>query len=203
MNLSRITSAFVRFASGLRRKHEIASEHLLVPEGPRLHLGCGQVHLEGWINVDRERTKFTDQVFDFKNIREAYTDSSVAAVMMIHSLSYLRFWEAQIFFRDVYAILKPSGEFILELPDLAKCAQSLLKAIPVDAGTYLEAVRAVYAFDMDEHRQRNSYAPYHFGWSAWHLSNELKEAGFKNVRILDPLTHGPRLWRDTRIHATK
>ena len=72
-----------------------------------------------------------------------------------------------------------------------------------DPAAYLEAVRGLYAFDLDQLEARVSYTPYAFGWSSWHLVLELERAGNGGVRVLDPATHGPRPWRDTRIEAVK
>ena len=62
---------------------------------------------------------------------------------------------------------------------------------------YIEAVRAIYAFDLTQVRTRATYQPYAFGWSYWHLKRELEIAGFSTVFSADE-THGRRIWRDIR-----
>jgi hypothetical protein len=168
----------------------------------RLHLGCGTNNLDGWINIDVTDNSLADVVMDFKNIKGVFQPQSVREILMVHSISYLRLWEARDFFADTFSLLEPTGRLVLEFPDVVKCATAITrKEIPVEE--YLEAVRAFYAFDLDEIRQKKPYTPYAFGWSAWHISQELKNVGFSDVAIKDPDTHNRRIWRDTRIEAIK
>jgi hypothetical protein len=173
------------------------------PDGKvRLHLGCGQDYWPGYVNVDIGRDALCDVRMDFTRIGERYPHDSVAEVVLIHSLSYLRLWQARDLFTELYRILVRGGGLIIELPDLAKCAK---KALTCEGNLteYLEAVRALYAFDMDHIAQRTMFTPYAFGWSSWHLKRELEKAGFRHVTVCDPRTHEQRTWRDTRLEAVK
>jgi len=172
------------------------------PEGAKVNLGCGQQYLEGWVNVDSNPGVTTDLACDFRELPQYFPPGSLAVIQMIHSISYLRYWEAQDFFRGVHTLLQPKGCLILEFPDIEKCARRI-RFCHGELGPYLEAVRAIYAFDLDQIRCRESYIPYHFGWSAWHINEELRQAGFSRIRIRQPQTHGPRFWRDTRVEAIK
>lgn len=168
----------------------------------RLNLGCGGMYLPGWVNVDLDPKSHPDLCCDFQGVRKAFLDSTVDEILMVHSISYLRLWEARAFFRDALALLKPGAKLTLEFPDIAKCAGALINN-EGNGPEYLEAVRAIYAFDMTQIQKREPYIPYAFGWSAWHMSEELKAAGFASVCIEDPQTHGPRVWRDVRVVASK
>ncbi|SRR6266513_4311061 len=168
----------------------------------KLHLGCGDVHLRDWINVDVSPNSAADVVMDFRYLGDALPASSVDEVMMIHSLSYLRLWEARDLLAALNRMLKPGSKFIAEFPDAEKCAMAIAGASRV-VTPYLEAVRGFYAFDMGQIAARKPYAPYAFGWAAWHLEQELLAAGFVAVRTLHPLTHGSLTWRDSRVEATK
>ena len=173
------------------------------PDGKiRLHLGCGQDYWPGYVNVDSGANSLCDVRMDFTRIGERYSNSSVVEVSLIHSLSYLRLWQARDLFIELYRILEPGGSIIIELPDLAKCAQKAL-ACEDDLAEYLEAVRGFYAFGMDQIDQREMFTPYAFGWSSWHCKLELEKVGFSQVTVCDPQTHDKRRWRDTRIEAVK
>jgi hypothetical protein len=175
-----------------------------IPDGPRVHLGCGGVRAEGWINVDRVETSATDAVFDFKDIGSHFESGSLGAVMLIHSVSYLRLWEARDFFKMVYSLLKPNGVLILEFPDFLKCCEMALKATREGSlADYIEAVRGVFAFDLGQIEQKQDYTPYHMAWSPFHLSVELAQVGFQDIRVCPPVTHGPRPNRDSRIEAIR
>jgi len=168
----------------------------------RLHLGCGNDYWPGYVNIDSSQVADLDLCLDFSQIGEYYMDSSVAEVVMIHCLSYLRLWEARDLFKDIYRLLETSGRLIIELPDLAKCAQKVLDS-EGNLDSYLEAARGIYAFDLGQIAHREMYTSYCFGWSSWHLSLELKKVGFRQVNICAPKTHGQMDLRDTRLEAVK
>jgi hypothetical protein len=152
------------------------------------------------VNVDADRRANSDVCLDFTEVGAVFSDASVSEVVMIHSLSYLRLWQARDLFKDLKRLMQPGGRLIIEFPDLAKCARMALDS-DAQPERYLEAVRGLYAFDLDQIASRAMFTPYAFGWSAWHLKLELEQAGFRNVRVCDPQTHERRLWRDTRLEA--
>jgi len=167
-----------------------------------LHLGCGAVHLDGWINIDQSMKSAADIVVDFREIGNLIPTLSVHEVLMIHSLSYVRLWEARDLFGTIYRILEPGGRFTTEFPDVEKCAAEI--GTPGHSvEQHLEAIRGFYAFDLGQIRRREPYIPYAFGWAAWHLEAELRAVGFRTVQTLAPETHGTMRWRDSRVEATK
>lgn len=168
----------------------------------RLHLGCGTDYWTGYINIDSSPQADCDLRLDFTRIAEVFGDGSVSEVSMMHSLSYLRLWEARDFLVDTYQLLEPGGRLVVELPDLLKCARRALESAG-NLDEYLEAVRGLYAFDIGQIERRERFTPYAFGWSAEHLRVELERVGFSSVSILEPQTHGRRVWRDVRVEATK
>ncbi len=180
----------------LRRTSGIAGE------GVRLHLGCGDDYWPGWINVDSDRRVPCDLHADFVDIGKRYLPGTVSEVAMIHSLGYLRLWEARSLFADLYRALGEGGVFSIELPDLAKCAARVLQS-EGNIAEYMEGVRGIYAFGMDQIAASELFTPYAFGWSAWHLAKELRDAGFRSVDVGGPQKHGRIEWRDTRIVARK
>src|SRR5882762_7889754 len=130
----------------LRRRARPPELESLVRRTPvRLHLGCGDEHLDGWINVDENPASAADVVMDFRRIGEALAKATVDEVMMIHSLSYLRFWEARELLGVLHNVLKPGGKFIAEFPDVEKCAVAIGRARR-EVNSYVEAVRGFYAF---------------------------------------------------------
>ncbi len=168
----------------------------------RLHLGCGYEHWKGWINVDISADSVADVVADFREIKNYFEQGTIDEIVMIHSISYLRLWEARELFTDSRSILKKGRRLILEFPDIAKCAENLLRS-EGNVPEYLEAVRGFYAFGMDQIARREKFVTYAFGWAAWHMKHELEAAGFSSVQIKDPQTHDRMIWRDTRIEAVK
>lgn len=168
----------------------------------RLHLGCGSEYWEGYVNIDSRADIKTDLQLDFTKIGSHYADFSVAEVALIHSISYLRLFEARDLFSTIFRMLEPGGRMIIECPDFVKCATKALNS-ENNLSEYLEGIRGLYAFDMDQIKRKDCYLPYAFTWSTFHLQSELKAVGFKKIDVCPPLTHDQRIWRDIRIEATK
>ncbi|MCO8121413.1 hypothetical protein NHH03_06665 [Stieleria sp. TO1_6] len=167
----------------------------------KLNLGCGPMHLDDYINIDADPRACADFYLTFDELRDAFAQDSVGEILMVHSLSYLNLWQARDFFRDAHHLLQPGGRLVIELPSIEKCAQHLLESSG-DPSRYLEAVRGIYAFDLSEISNKVRFTPYSFGWSAWHLEHELRDARFGDVTVTEPHYHG-QSWRDIRVEAIK
>jgi hypothetical protein len=167
-----------------------------------LHLGCGNDYWPGWLNIDSSARADCDLRADFGELGRIFEPGSVAEIAMIHSLGYLNLWQARLLFTDAARVLVPGGAFVAEFPDLAKCAAHALSNLE-NRHEYLEAVRGLYAFDESYIAEETEYVPYAFGWSGEHLCAELLAAGFRQATVAPPVTHGPRLWRDTRVEGVR
>lgn len=201
--IDKVKSKIKKAVINLADKNSAFNNKDLAPDRPlRLHLGCGDDYLKGWLNVDYSKNSKADIVMDFKDLKNLFSENSVQEVLMVHSISYLRFWEAIDFFSDIHRILQKNGKLTLEFPDVIKCAKSLLEN-DGNVKDYLEAIRGFYAFDIEQIKKREKFITYAFGWSAWHLKHELEKIGFNQVRVCSPETHWQRLWRDTRVEAIK
>ena len=167
----------------------------------KLNLGCGKVYRDGWINIDIDKSVRTDICCDFINLKNHFNPGTIDLIYMIHSISYLNLWEANIFFKDAYHLLNTGGVLELEFPDIQKCSKIIVESS--DNADYIEAVRAIYAFDLEQIKNKEVYRPYAFGWSGLYMKNVLHEIGFSQIDILEPETYEKRIWRDTRIVAVK
>lgn len=167
----------------------------------KLNLGCGPMHLDGYINIDGDPRACADFYLDFSELEDTFSAGSSSEILMIHSLSYLNLWQARNFFGVAHRLLMPGGKLIIELPSIEKCADHLIKS-QGDLQAYLEGVRGVYAFDLSEITNKIAFTPYSFGWSAWHLEQELHAASFSDVVVGEPQFH-QQPWRDIRVEATK
>jgi hypothetical protein len=167
----------------------------------KLHLGCGKVFMKNYINIDSTSNSVADLVSDFRDIDKHFPPNSVSEIFMVHSISYLRFWEGLEFFKDCFLLLKEGGKLIIEFPDIEKCASSMIQN-KNDYTNYIEAVRAFYAFDLNQIKKKEKFTTYAFGWSAWHMAEELTKLGFKNIVCSDGILHNQK-WRDSHVEATK
>ncbi len=91
----------------------------------KLNLGCGPMHLDGYINIDGDPHACADFYMDFCTVGEAFAKESINEVLMLHSLSYLNLWQARDLFVTIERLLKPGGRLVIELPDLGElCPQA-------------------------------------------------------------------------------
>lgn len=78
----------------------------------RLNLGCGRRHLEGWVNVDRERP--ADLLTDLDGQTWPFSDSCAEAIRMSHVLEHLSEPEVALF--ESHRILRPGGRLEVLVP---------------------------------------------------------------------------------------
>ena len=90
---------------------------LAVPESAKIHLGCGPIHLEGWINVDIDRAVKPDVRVDLRAGFPA-PRSSVAFIFSEHVLEHLTLEDGCRLFADCSLALMPSGVMRIAMPDL-------------------------------------------------------------------------------------
>ncbi len=87
----------------------------------RLHLGCGPVHLAGFINIDIAPAPLSMNVL----WGLPFDDGQVAVVYMSHLLEHL-FYPNDVDFvlREIYRVLKPGGTLRVVVPDIARCLRA-------------------------------------------------------------------------------
>ena len=81
----------------------------------RLHVGCGQQSIPGWINIDNQGLPGVDQVLD---VRQGLPFSNVSAIYAEHFLEHLAFDDGLGFLRECRRVLKPEGMLRLSTPSL-------------------------------------------------------------------------------------
>ena len=83
--------------------------------GPRLHVGSGSQHLEGWINLDLRPLPGVDAVVD---VTRGLAFKDAEAVFAEHFLEHLAADHALDFLAEVQRILRPEGRIRLSTPNL-------------------------------------------------------------------------------------
>jgi predicted SAM-dependent methyltransferase len=85
-------------------------------EGPvRLHIGCGQESIPGWINIDSRPLPGVDRVLD---VRQGLPFRGATAIYAEHFLEHLAFDDGLAFLRECRRALAPSGVLRLSTPNL-------------------------------------------------------------------------------------
>jgi len=88
----------------------------------KLHLGCGTIYKEGWINIDNNSDKNIQKLdldWDLRNSLP-FPDNSVDFIFNEHFLEHLTVEEGIQAIKDFFRVLKPGGTMRIAMPDLEK-----------------------------------------------------------------------------------
>lgn len=112
-------TAVVRFLSPVaaRRLRRVVAE----VRDPKLHLACGRIHLEGWINVDLIGSR-ADVWWDLR-YPLPIADGSAAGIFHEHLLEHLPLGAAVHFLRECHRLLRPGGILRVAVPDFGRYAR--------------------------------------------------------------------------------
>jgi predicted SAM-dependent methyltransferase len=156
--------------------------------GLKLHLGCGTVRLDGWVNIDlasRARELATPPDLDL-DVRKGlpFPDASARLVYHEHLMEHLTIDEGTRCLRDWHRVLEPGGVLRVATPDLEYLVdryrgpwrdQAWL-AQPEYGFIQTRAEMMNVAFRWWEHR---------YLYDGEELERRLREAGFAPIRRCD------------------
>jgi len=152
-------------------------------EGLKLHLACGSIYLNDWVNVDLDN-KTADVQADVSNL-DTFSDNSADLILASHVIEHFPEEKVLPVLKEWYRVIKPGYWVIIECPDFQADIENFLK-IP-----------------RDDIHQRIAQFPQIFGRPDWHplqthlcglwheyLETRLKEAGFKKTVRMEPRKDG-------------
>tara|TARA_R110002020_G_scaffold121138_6_gene275585 strand:- start:1675 stop:2226 length:552 start_codon:yes stop_codon:yes gene_type:complete len=146
----------------------------------KLHLGCYDKHIHGFINVDiRPEVKpdLVDDVFKLDKVQK----ESVDLIYICHVLEHADFQESKNALNRYYEVLKEGGVLRISVPDME-----------AHFAHYFYHRNLKYLNSCLWGSQRHPYDYHKNGWDFKKLKDDLEAAGFKIVRHYD--------WRQTE-HA--
>ena len=82
----------------------------------KLHLGCGNIRLDGFINIDIRQTAATDKIMDISDLAE-FSDNSVDLIYASNCLEHFSFRVVADILHEWGRVLRTGGELILRVPD--------------------------------------------------------------------------------------
>lgn len=137
----------------------------------RLHLGCGQKRLPGFINVDRNPSPATDYVADLGRL--PCQPGSVRRIETYHVLEHIPRPQVGPVLRYWRMLLQPGGVLVVECPDFESDIRELVEGD-------VERMYSIFG------RQRFPGDAHHWGYTADSLTRELTQHGYVNIRQLVP-----------------
>ena len=111
-----------------------------------------------------------------------------------HFLEHVYRWESPAVLAEFHRLLKPGGRLILELPDLEKAAKNLLLGSPDQMSMW-----GLYG----DPGHKDPYMCHRWGYSPATITQLLADAGYQDICVLPPQTHGARHNRDMRVECIK
>jgi hypothetical protein len=151
-----------------------------VPE-TRLHLGCGQTYLQGYVNIDfppAHHTVQTQSVADrYADLtRLSYPDSSVDEIRLHHVFEHFPRPVALGMLASWYRWLKPQGIIKIEVPDYR--INGLISILPfIPRKLRYRAIRHIFG------SHEAPWAIHCEGWSGAYLKEAFAAAGLEVVKI--------------------
>ena len=142
----------------------------------KLHLGCGNKHIEGWYHVDALDYPHVDKIGPVDDL-PFIPDGSTDLIYACHVLEHFGRKETVRVLTEWRRVLRPGGVLRLAVPDYEACAKLYLSGV-LERG--LEDVRGLMIGG-----QRDKYDFHGNVFDATDLTRMLKEAGFSTARHWD------------------
>ena len=144
----------------------------------KLHLGCGEKYLEGYINIDfpeEEHSVMRVKADVYKDIRTLqYDENSVDEIRTHHMFEHFPRAEALQLLLQWRKWLKPDGKIVIETPDFEASAQAYLCA--VTRKRKMELGRHIFG------SQEAKWAYHYDFWDKEKFKFVLKKFGFKDIK---------------------
>lgn len=169
----------------------------------RLNLGCGDMLLPGYVNVDvatQRRGHQPDVCCDIRDL-SAFADNHADEVMAIHVIEHFYHWEVVDLLKEWVRVLKPGGQLVLECPNLISACEALLKDPEVASRPGTEGNRSMWCFYGDP-SWKDPLMCHRWLYTPQSLAQVMHEAGLRELSQQVPLFKA-RHPRDMRVVGVK
>jgi predicted SAM-dependent methyltransferase len=108
----------IRHTSAAVRRVWIGTRIRRFPRPYRLHLGCGKVHFNGWVNIDADRSLDAADIVWNLAYGVPVEDSSCALIYNEHFIEHLNVEQGLACLRECYRALSQGGVLRVATPSL-------------------------------------------------------------------------------------
>lgn len=146
----------------------------------RLHLGCGQIYLKGYLNIDFPLSKHSVQNKSVADkhadlLKLSYPENSIEEIRLHHVFEHFTRPIACALISTWYLWLKPGGILRIEVPDLYNTARTIINPF---ANNYAKTKAIRHLFGSHE----ASWAIHFEGFTSSSLKRFLENYGFKVIK---------------------
>lgn len=99
------------------RNESLVRSYLATSASPRLHIGCGGNHLDGWLNT--ELMPRGDEIYLDATRPFPFPDRSFDLIYTEHMIEHIPFEGAERMVRECCRVLRPGGTIRIVTPDMA------------------------------------------------------------------------------------
>jgi hypothetical protein len=151
-----------------------------IPERLRLHLGCGEVFLPGYVNIDLPAADHTVQSANQATIRAdittlEYPAGTVDEIRLHHVFEHFDRPTAVYLLMSWQRWLRVNGLLVIETPDFARCARRYV--LTRSMATRMRLARHIFG------SHEAHWAVHYDGWDRKRFSLVLPEIGYSRLRF--------------------
>lgn len=139
----------------------------------KLHLGCGNTHIDGFLNIDLADTPAVDIRGDIRYLTDI-PNNSAELIYACNVIEHIKRFEIYPTLRRWYEVLRPDGILRISTPDLEAVFKYYNKTKDLK-GIY----NTLYG------GQKKEYSFHYHGWDFETLKSDLEKNGFRDVRRYD------------------
>jgi predicted SAM-dependent methyltransferase len=142
----------------------------IINNGLKVHIGTGEINLQGWVNIDARNFSHVHIVSDDMKLTQ-FSDNSIDEIYLCHILEHISFEEANKFVSTVGKKLKKGGILRIAVPSF----DSIIKIYKSNNNNFDSVKFALMGGQDYEYNFHKSMYNFDF------LSNILKNSNFNNI----------------------
>jgi predicted SAM-dependent methyltransferase len=147
---------------------------------PKLHLGCGEIYLDGYTNIDFATSKAQgnckpDIIGDFTKL--TYPENYFDEIYLSHVFEHFPRWQAFNLLIQWNKMLKKDGVLRIEVPDTEESMLQYFRSNSIEFR--MKVLRHMYGSHEDK------WAVHWEGWTVTKLHVALEACGFANESRVD------------------
>jgi hypothetical protein len=162
----------------------------------KLNLACGQMYIDGYINIDNKSMYHGDMRVDV--VQDIFTlqweNNSVDEILLSHFAMYISYQEMSVLLKRWYNWLRKGGRLIMETGNVKSIAKTILESEDPNVINGPNGVMQLFGWE--------TTAGHKWAWCPETLGQSMINAGFEDIQYGEGVYHrNPE--RDFIIVGTK